>query len=487
MDLTPQQVNTICKGDPEIAHFFNLLLEENRRLREVVDTQAKQIRVLEKRVHELERQLHQNSHNSSKPPSSDGLRKRNNSRQPGGKKGAPKGHDGHTLCQVAEPDETIIHPLVTCGYCESSLAAVRAQSYDKRQVMDLPPPRMVVTEHRAERKCCPHCRRSQTAAFPRGVEAPAQYGDGFTAWTAYLNQYQLLPLERISQLFGDLTGYRPSEGTLLTHVKRMTQAVRPMVDRIRQYVMHSPVVHADETGIRVAGKVHWIHTASTDQWTFLGAHESRGSKGMNALGVLPQFKGYLVHDCYASYFKDTYDFRHVLCNAHLLRDCQGIADYDKHQWAAQMKQLLQKSWRTARQARKAKRELAEQEIRELEQQYDDILERGRAEWMQDAVPEKTGPRGRKSKSKAANLGQRFIDHKEAILGFLRDASLPFDNNQAERDIRMVKVKAKVSGGFRTREGLEQFTFIRSFISTLRKQHRPILASLSAALRSSFCF
>jgi len=473
MNYTKEQILMISKGDHEIAAFISSLLDH--------------IHQQNLRIQELERQLGQNSQNSSKPPSSDGLRKANNLRQSGGKKGAPKGHTGHTLKFIDQADEIIVHSLSTCSHCTASLVNVESLAYEKRQVFDLPPPSIYVTEHRAEKKCCPYCYMSQCATFPIGVRAPVQYGEGFAAWTAYFNIYQLLPLERIGQLFADLTGYRPSEATLLSQVEKMADALGPVVQTIRQRLLNSPVMHADETGVRVDGKAYWIHTACNAQWTLLSAHASRGSKGMDDMGILPDYSGHLVHDCYRSYFKDSYTFRHVLCNAHLLRDCQEIEEYDKHKWPTEMKELLQKSWKMTREARAINRSLEEPLIQEIEQRYDDILMRGRTEWMRDAVPDKTGPRGRKSKSKAANLAQRFLDYKVAIIGFLRDDRIPFDNNQAERDIRMVKVKAKISGSFRTQYGAEQFTRIRSFISTLRKQGLPILHSLSSVLRGQFNF
>jgi hypothetical protein len=187
------------------------------------------------------------------------------------------------------------------------------------------------------------------------------------------------------------------------------------------------------------------------------------------------------------YFKDKYSFRHALCGAHLMRECQGIAEYDHHHWAPQMKQLLQTSWRLAQSARQAERPLAPNTIKRIEERYDAILQLGESEWGQGRKREKTGPRGRKSKSKSANLGERFRIHKEAILRFLRDDRVPFDNNQAERDIRMIKVKQKISGTFRTWRGAEQFARARSFISTLHKQSLPILDSLASALKQNFHF
>lgn len=480
MDLTPEEVYQISKGDHEIAGFITLLLETIHR-------QTQQIEQLQSRVHELERQLGQNSNNSSKPPSSDGFRKPTNLRTPGGKKGAPKGHEGHTLRFSECPDEVIKHSLSVCSHCSASLVGEPCEGYERRQVFDLPQPRIVVTEHRAEKKCCPHCHTLQQATFPRGVNAPVQYGDSVTAWAVYLVAYQMLPLERACEVFADLTGYRPSEATLLSRLKIAYEQLAPYEQTIRGHLIASAVIHADETSARIEGTKQWLHNASTPCWTLQSFHDNRGSQAFDDIGLLPGYTGILMHDCHMPYFKDKYAFQHALCGAHLIRECQGIAEYDRHHWAPQMKQLLQMSWRLVQSARQANRPLAPNTIHRIEERYDAILRLGESEWRQGRMRQKTGPRGRKSKSKAANLGERFRLHKEAILRFLRDDRVPFDNNQAERDIRMVKVKHKISGTFRTWQGAEYFARARSFISTLRKQKLPILASLTSALRHQFHF
>jgi transposase len=478
--LTPQQVNTMCKGDKEIAGYFNALLA-------VVDKQAKQIEKLEKRVHELERQLGKNSNNSSKPPSSDGLRKPTNLRTPGGKKGAPKGHEGTTLLSIDKPNEVVIHTLSTCAGCACSLDSVDSEDYEKRQVFDLPPPRIWVTEHRAEKKCCPQCGLEQRASFPERINAPTQYGDGFTAWTAYLHAYQMIPLNRISRFFANLTGYRPSEATLLSSLQTMFSVLEEAEQTIRDQLFQKPMVHADETGCQIEGKNNWMHVISDAKWTLLSVHPKRGNQAMDELRFLPHYKGSVVHDCLAAYFKDNYSFGHAICNAHLLRECQGIAEHDGHEWAQRMKELLQESWKLAQASRHDQVPLEADVIQAISEIYDDILEGGKNEWAKDIVKDKKGQRGPKAKSKAANLGERFMIHKSSILRFLWDAYIPFDNNQAERDLRMVKVKQKVSGTFRTVEGAKVFARMRSVISTLLKQDHPVLSSLTNALRNQFSF
>lgn len=488
MYMSPEHVYSICKGDPDIIDAFTALLQVINQQAKVIDQQAKRIVELEQRVQELERQLGQNSNNSSKPPSSDGFRKTNNLRQSGGKKGAPKGHRGQTLLAVVQPDEIRVHPHLTCTSCQESLAGVPAHGFEARQVFDLPPVKWIVTEHRAETKCCPSCRSISTAAFPERVKAPVQYGETLQAWTSYLSAYQLLPLERIAQLFEDLTGHGPSEATLLAHLQQMYTTLAPAEQQIRQHLLRSPVIHADETGFRVGGSGVWMHCASNSEYTQLIVHNSRGTKGMAEGGILHIYKGTVVHDCYGPYFnQELFSFRHALCNAHLLRECQGIIENDKHQWARDMKTLLQESWKMARTARESGEPLMGPVTSEIEQHYDDILIRGKEEWSKDLVVKKEGTRGRQAKGKAGNLAERFETRKSAILAFLRDAHVPFDNNQAERDIRMVKVKTKISGAFRTLAGAQQFARIRSVISTLLKQQRPILESLSSALHGRLQF
>ncbi|MGG2196468.1 IS66 family transposase [Paenibacillus validus] len=473
MTYTPEQVMKISKGDAEIASFITMLLAH--------------IEKLEARVNELERQLGSNSNNSSKPPSSDGLRKPKSLRQSGGKKGAPQGHNGHTFTMVDQPDEVIRHGVESCSHCSASLLEVAPESHIRRQVVDLPLPRLVVTEHQSETKRCPCCGTKQQASFPSGVAAPVQYGEGWKAWTAYLSVYHGLSLERIAQLFADMTGHRPSEATLLSQIDGTFSQLEPLEKVIRQKLEESELLHADETGLRIENGLQWLHTVTNAEWTYYDVHEKRGKEAFHATGLLPGYTGILVHDCWASYFSGDYRFEHALCGAHLLRECQGIIDYDGHQWATDLQALLREAWKQTKQARVDGIPVAPAMIADLELRYDEILARGTEEWTPPPEPEAPKKRGRKAKSKAANLAKRFLLHKPAVLRFLHDARVPFDNSQAERDIRMVKVKQKVSGAFRTTQGADQFARIRGFISTLRKQNRKVLDSLVLAARGDFFF
>lgn len=475
MKMRPEEIESVSHSSPsEIAEILRRLLERNSQL--------------EQEVAELKRQLGQNSQNSSKPPSSDITRKPTNLRKPGGKKGAPKGHPGHTLHPVDCPDTIMVHPVTVCSHCSASLLDEPSQGHEARQVFDLPQPRIHVTEHRAEKKYCLYCRSMQRAAFPDKVTAPVQYGDSLTVMAVYLMSYHMLPLDRTCELIADWTGHRPSEATLLARLASAHDGLAPLEPIIREQVSASPVVHADETGLNLNRTKVWLHNLSTPDWTFQAAHPKRGSEAFDEIGLLSEYTGIVVHDCNMPYFKDHYHFQHALCGAHLLRECQGIVEYDHHHWAGQMKSLLQLAWRMRQAARQAKgRRLAAKTVAYLKARYDAILEQGQTEWQEGRIREKTGPRGRKSKSKAANLGERFQLHKGAILRFLHDDRVPFDNNQAERDLRMAKVKQKISGTFRTWQGIHRFARARSFISTLRKQQLPIFPSLLAAIRHEFTF
>lgn len=306
-----------------------------------------------------------------------------------------------------------------CTHCAASLVTVAPFQHETRQVFDIPAPRVRVTEHRAERKTCPWCGITQQAAFPDHVKAPTQYGESFAAWTSYLNAYQLLPLERIAQLYNGPT-------------------------------------------------CRFIKAVEVREWI----------KG----DILPTFTGTVVHDCHAAYFKEHYRFTHVLCNARLLRECQRIAEHDGQEWAKQMKAYLTETWKLTKASRLADKPLTPEILKELEQRYDAILMAGESEWAKDTLKEKPGPRGRIMRSKAGNLGKRMKEYKASILRFLWDAQIPFDNNQAERDIRMVKVKYKISGCYRTESGAKHFARLITVISTLIKQGKPILSSLAYALR-----
>lgn len=469
------------------------LTYENRQLRAQLQEVLEKLEELEEwqeYANALRAQLNQNSRNSSKPPSSDGLRKPPVSlRKSGGKRGAPKGHPGHTLHQVENPDRTIELPVPdVCPDCFASLRDAPIVGQEKRQVFDMPPPHLVVTEWQAERKQCACCNRVVQASFPADVRAPVQYGASFAAWTTYLSSRHMISLERIQELFDDFTGQRPSEATLLAMMNRMHDKLEPHEKHIKKQIAQAPVIHSDETGCQVKGKLEWLITHSTAKWTLLSVQDVRGSEGFNQIGILSGYKGIVVHDCFAPYLnKDEYDFTSALCNAHQLRDCIGVAENHQQRWATWMLRLLRTAWRMTKEARAGNHELTSGEIARIERLFDRILEKGATVWHRGAIPVKPGTRGKKRKSKAQNLGERFLLHKESMLRFLYDARVPFDNNEGERDLRMSKVKQKVSGTFRTWDGANMFARAHGFISTLRKQSMPVLQSLISVAKDAFAF
>jgi transposase len=431
---------------------------------------------------ELRGRLGTDSHNSSKPPSSDGpgskprpkSRREPSGRQPGGQ----PGHVGQTLRQVETPDEIVVHPPLACRGCGQRLDEAPVVRRERRQVLDLPPVRVQVTEHQAETRRCAGCGVETSGPFPGGVEAPVQYGPGVASLAVYLNQEQLLPEERTCRVLAEVFGCPISEATLERAVGTCHAELAAVEAAIKQGIIEAEVAHFDETGARLGGKRFWLHLASTARLTFYATHPKRGREAMDELGVLPAFRGRAVHDGLTSYGQYL-DCTHALCNAHHLRELTFVEEQFKQAWAKNLKTLLLEIKQAVDEARAGGLVAVPARAKaDFLSRYDTILADGA---RANPPPPPTGKRGRPKRGKAGSLVDRLRTHKAATLAFLEDLTVPFDNNQAERDIRMTKVRQKISGGFRTTTGADRFSRIRGYISTLRKQGIPIFAALANTL------
>jgi transposase len=455
--------------DPDLEATVTVQAAVIADLRAANAEQAHLITTLQARVAELERRLGKDSSNSSKPPSSDGLRKparpqrrtdeRAVRRRPGKQPGAPGAH----LAQVAQPDEVVEHAPNWCGSCGADLTGARVVGVEARQVFDLPQLRLGVAEHRAQRRRCA-CGTTTAAGFPDHVRAAACYGPGIRALVCYLCVHQHLPLDRAAQLLADVLGAPVATGTLAAVVAQGASGLAGFVGVVAAQLAAAPVAHFDETGARVAGRLHWVHSASTSLLTLLIVHAKRGTQAMDTAGVLPRFVGVAVHDGWAPYWRYE-QVTHALCGAHLLRELDAVTDEPGQGWAAGMAELLIDVKLVADRARAAGYGRVDDDARaRLRGRYQRLLADGQAA----NPPPRAARRRRPRRSPAANLPARLDRHRNEVLRSLDDCRVPFDNNQAERDLRMVKLQQKISGCWRTRDGAAAFLAVRSYLSTARK-------------------
>jgi transposase len=441
------------------------------------------------RIRELEAQVAQNSSNSHKPPSSDGYKKpkpKNNRRKSNKQNGGQPNHPGHTLELVEEPDRIKEHSVHTCSHCQAALADVEATGVEKRQVFDLPPVVIEVTEHQAEIKSCPHCGGETKGSFPEGVTSVVQYGPRIQAQASYFNSYQLIPLARTSAIFDDLYGHRLSEASVLAANQRLENRVKPVNEQVKAALRTADVVHFDESGLRIEGKLNWLHVASTSILTNFEVDPKRGREAMDRIDILPHFEGTAMHDHWSSYL--TYEqCDHAFCNSHHLRELKLAHEEYDQPWAEKMQVLLLDIKQAVdtvvdtvvEDTETQATSLAATALVDFGTRYDEILAQGFS-----ANPPPTQPhsgRGRPKQSKPKNLLDRLQKHKPQVLAFMYDFRVPFDNNQAERDVRMVKLKQKISGTFRTQAGAWTFCAIRSYISTARKNGKSVIEAISDAL------
>lgn len=424
---------------------------------------------------ELRRRLGLDSHNSHKPPSSDGYRKKRvQPAMPKGEKrarGGQTGHKGKTLRAVEKADKVQVHLPERCGICGRAIEANEAHRVvSKRQVFDLPEPKLEVTEHQlGEIECC---GQAQCGEYPAYVTNSVQYGPGVRALVSKLSVDHKMPLEQISRLFTDLYGYELNSETIETALEQGCELAAPLEAESKAQLQQAKVVHFDETGLRIDGKLQWLHTACNELYTHLFVHEKRGEEALrSADSVLKDFCGHAIHDCLAAYFKFM-QAQHGVCNAHVVRELQALME-EQSSWAAEMRTFLLELYAQPRPLSAGAAETARERYRQI---------LSHAEQEEPPPEPKTG-KGRPKNTPGRNLLCRLKEHEEAVLAFALVEGVPFTNNQAERDLRPAKVKQKVSGCFRTQSGAKVYARLQAVISTCRKQERNVFAFL----RSMFAY
>ncbi len=449
------------------------------QLSAITERQQRQIEDLTAKVTDLETRLKGNGGNSHRPPSSDGLSRKPGIPKAGKDRGGQKGHGGKTLMQTDAPDRTVrlTTPLCPCGVL---LDPESGEAVKTCQVFDLPQPKLEVTEYQVIRQVCV-CGRVHLGELPAGVAAPAQYGAGVQALTVLLNNSCQMSYQKVGVLFSDLFGFELNEGTAVSNNAAMYGRLENAENQVKKALAEAPLVHFDETGVRVSDKLRWLHTACSERFTHLFVSEKRGKNAHQPnVSVLPRFKGWAVHDSYATYF--TYPgCRHALCGAHLLRECQGQVEAGKA-WARPMKDFLLDLYYRSEKGTKTVSSVEEEKQKWLQMCQNAIqteeLTLPKADSATGGAKKK---RGKKPRGKTLSLLDRLLARRDAVLAFAEYEIVPFTNNQAERDVRPVKTKQKVAGCFRTVDGANRYARIQGFISTCRKHHINVFKELKAAL------
>lgn len=452
--------------------FVQALIESNIRLAAENEMLKKKITVLEDRITELESQLNKNSHNSSKPPSSDGYTKpapKSLREKTGKKPGGQNGHNGSGFKLMKAPDEIVTHMPGKCVGCpHAEECQSHAHIEETRYEVDINV-EVKVTAHKVLSCDCPNISGTHLyGKFPDTVRSTIQYGNNLAALAVALNTDGMVGINRTHTILNSVFGIPISVGTVASFVERCAENVKDTVNQIRDKIRKIPVCHFDETGMRVDGRLHWIHSASDGLYTYMTVESRRGKAGMEASGVLPEFHGTAVHDCWAPYFKYE-NVRHSLCCAHILRELNGIYENYGQEWAQKLIKLLvdtknMKENFTSR----GENAFPKNQLDDFHAEYDRLIREG---FDQNPMPPETEEkkRGRKKEGKVRALLHRLEKYSTSVCLFADDFNIPFDNNQAERDIRMVKVKQKVSGCFRTLDGARNFAGIMAYIGTAKKQ------------------
>ena len=387
-----------------------------------------------------------------------------------------------TLGRRLQPDQTVIHRVCQCGDCGKDLSASRPLSTESRQVFDLPPVQIQVTEHQTETKQCTACFSITQSAFPPGVEARVGYGPNLKGLSLYLMHRQLIPPRRTAEILEGIFGVGVSIGSLSEWSKAAYRGLEGFEKQLIDEIVHSPVAHFDETGMRCEKSLYWLHSASTAGLTFHGIHAKRGGDAMTAFGILPHFRGVAVHDHWDPYFTFE-ECLHALCNSHILRELTFLLEVQGLKWAGQIKTLLTAILRHVEKAkRRGQRSLYLKTRLRFLKRYESLLKQGFRWHRAQPALQRAGARGPIKQSKGKNLLDRLTVRSVEILRFMADFRVPFTNNQGEQDIRMNKVKQKISGCFRSFEGARVYCRIRSYFSTMQKQGRDLLAAAQAVFR-----
>lgn len=449
----------------EIAHKFKALASEIGELREENMLLKQEVTTLKERLSKYENP--KNSNNSSIPPSQDPFRKTKSMRvktnlSPGGQ----KGHKGKRLKMVQEPDAIIIHDIKHCTCCSKTLPK-DSSHYKARQVFDFPTIRMQVTEHQVMEKTCLHCGHKNKGVFPKGLIQQAQYGPNLKALCVYLQNYQMLPFQRCSEFIFDLTAHQVATGSLANFQQQCVEQLKDYQQQITKQLLKSPILHADETGIRLNGKNSWMHVVSNQTISFFTHHLKRGKEAMNQMGILPRYNGTLVHDRFSSYF--SYHCKHSLCNAHILRDLVYVEETFQADWAKEIRKLLVR----AKDKKKKETHLTSSYYSRVFNKYTQVIR-----------PVIKGYDKTYKKTDEQRLAFALEKHKYLFLKFIKQTEIPFDNNQAERDLRMIKVKQKVSGCFRSETHAQYFAQIRGYIATVKKNNLSVLENLKNAFQQN---
>ena len=434
---------------------------------------------LRDRIGELERRLGLNSGNSGQPPSSDGLKKPVRERRTrslrgktGRKPGGQAGHKGKTLCRVETPDRVKTHVPSVCQGCGASLlGAASVGAPVARQVFDLPEPRpLEVTEHRGHACRCGRCGVVTRAPFPKGVSGPVQYGPRLSGVAVWLRHGQFLPERRLSEVLGELFGARVSPATLASMSRRAAERLRVAAGHIEGLAaVGARVKHLDETGLRIGARTRWLHVICTPLLAAYRVSERRGAVPAGVSGVA-------VHDHWQCYWPME-GVEHALCNAHHLRELQALVEFDKEDWARRMQRHLLRARRVARLARERDMAVPGRLLARLVRGYDRLLVEAMAFHENQPPLSSPGRRGAPRRRKGHNLALRLHERRDETLRFLTDPQVPFTNNEAERDLRMMKLRQKISGGFRSRSGADDFAILRTVIATAQKQGRNVLKTL----------